>query len=93
MAWQILGILIMVAVGALCGIYYVKVLKKPMIGHLAGGIIIGVIGSVLGGFFLGMLEPVFKWLISNPPLNVNFIATFAGALLLVWVFSRISHQE
>jgi len=88
----VLAILIMVVVGTLCGLFFVKGLKKPMLGHLVGGIIIGIIGAVLGGFFLDKLNFIFKWLLENP-LHVNFFAAFAGALLFVWVFSRISHQE
>ena len=83
---------VMVVVGAFCGFFYVKILKKPMIGHLVGGIIVGIIGSVLIGYFLGLLEGVFLWLITNP-LHVNFFSTFAGGFLLVWIFSRVSHQE
>jgi uncharacterized membrane protein YeaQ/YmgE (transglycosylase-associated protein family) len=88
----IIMILIMVIIGTLCGLFFVKVLKKPMLGHLVGGIIIGIIGAVLGGFFLYQLEFIFKWFIDNP-LHVNFFYAFAGGLFFVWIFSRISHQE
>lgn len=81
-------ILIQIAVGALAGFLYVKVLKKPVFGGIWGALIIGVVGSVLGGFFLNRITNI---LILNP-LTVDFIATLAGAYVLLWVLGKLAHQ-
>lgn len=89
----LLSTLISIAVGALFGIFYVKVLKKPVLGNLWGGIIIGIVGGVLVGNLLTKLIPHLRFLIDNE-LNVDFVATFIGAFLLIWVFHKITkHQE
>ncbi len=81
-------ILIQLGVGALAGFLYVKVLKKPVFGQLWGALIVGVIGGVLGGFFL---NNVTKFLVLNP-LTVDFIATLVGAYILLWLLSKLHHQ-
>jgi uncharacterized membrane protein YeaQ/YmgE (transglycosylase-associated protein family) len=86
---QWIGILIIVIVGALAGLYYVKVIKKPVFGHLWGAIIVGVIGSVLGGYFLDF---IIKFMVNNTLFSVDFVATFFGAFLLIWIFSKLAHQ-
>lgn len=83
-----LAILIQIAVGVIAGFYFVKVIKKPIFGQLWGAIIVGVIGGVLFGFFS---KNITKILVENP-LAVDFIGTFFGAFLLIWVFSKIAHQ-
>jgi uncharacterized membrane protein YeaQ/YmgE (transglycosylase-associated protein family) len=85
---NILSLAILVAVGALCGILFVKVFNKRVLGNIWGGIIVGVIGGVLIGYLLDQL----KFLVDNE-LNVNFLTSFIGAFVLLWVYSKISHQE
>lgn len=84
----ILKILILVSVGALAGFFFVKVLKKPVLGHMWAGIVIGIIGGVLGGFFL---DQIILFLAKNS-IDVNFVASLVGAFSLVWVFSKVSVQ-
>ncbi len=81
-------ILIQIIVGGIAGFYYVRIIKRPVFGNLWGSIIVGVIGSVLGGFFL---DRIIGFLVQNP-LTVDFVATFFGAFLLIWLFSKLAHQ-
>lgn len=81
-------ILIQIGVGALAGFLYVKVLKKPVLGHMWGAIVVGVIGSVLGGFFLNRVT----YFLVNNPLTVDFVATLFGAYILLWLLSKLAHQ-
>ena len=83
-------ILIQIGVGALTGLFYLKLLKKPVIGNLWGALIIGVIGGVLGGFFFGTLTKITYFLTTNV-LSVDFIATLAGSFLLLWFASKLAH--
>jgi len=87
---QIISLLVKILVGVGSGFFVVKVLKKEIIGHLWGAIIIGVIGSILGSF----IDPIIAkmgFLITND-LNVNFVAAFLGAFVLIWVFTKLGHQ-
>ncbi len=84
-----LTIPIQMIVGALAGIYYIKVMKKPIFGNFWGAVIFGVIGGILGGFFLGLTN--ITKLLSNNTLSVDFIATLFGAFALLWLFSKIAH--
>lgn len=93
MANTFVSTIILVAVGAFTGFFYVKVLKKQVLGNVWGAIIIGIVGGVLGGFLLSKVFPQLIFLMDNK-LNVDFIATITGALLLVWIFHKITkHQE
>ncbi len=84
----ILKIIVLVSVGGLAGLFYVKVLKKPVLGHLWAGVVVGVFGGVLGGFFL---DKIIVYLTQNN-LDINFVATLTGAFFLVWLFSKVSVQ-
>lgn len=84
--------LILFAVGALAGLFVVKVMKKPILGNVWGGVVIGIIGSVLGGFFLDPLIMLLSFLLTNK-LNVNFVASTLGALIVLWIFYKISKQH
>ncbi len=83
------SLLIQMVVGALAGLYYLKVIKKPMFGQFWGAVVFGVLGGILGGFFLGSLE-ITQFLVKNS-LNVDFVATLVGAFALLWLFSKIAH--
>jgi uncharacterized membrane protein YeaQ/YmgE (transglycosylase-associated protein family) len=87
-------LLIQMIVGALAGIFYLKVMKKPMFGQFWGAIIFGVIGGILGAYFLGTIninnQSITQSLIKNP-LSVDFLATIFGSFALLWLFSKISH--
>lgn len=89
----ILGYISLIGVGIFAAFYYVKFLKRGMLGGLWGGIIVGVIGAVLGGF---LLSPVTRFL-TNPKqfegyINVDFLAAGFGAFLLIWILAKLSHK-
>ncbi len=88
----ILKMIVLLGVGALTGLFVVKVLKKPILGNVWGGVVIGIIGSVLGGFFLDRIIMMLKFLLTNK-INVNFVASTLGALIVLWIFYKISKQH
>jgi|YNPMSStandDraft_1061717.scaffolds.fasta_scaffold53287_2 uncharacterized membrane protein YeaQ/YmgE (transglycosylase-associated protein family) len=87
MTQKIISIIIQCCVGIAAGIYFVKVVKKSVFGHIWGAIVLGIIGSVLGGFFLDSII-VF---LTNNMLTVNFVACLVGAFFLIWLVSKITH--
>lgn len=86
-----IGILLQILIGIGAGFYFVKLIKRPVLGHVWGGIIVGVIGSVVIGFFLNTFG-IFKWLEANNPFSVDFLANGFGAFLLIWIFSKLTHH-
>lgn len=94
---SILSTVILLAIGALSGFLYVKVFKKKVLGGIWGGIVIGIFGSVLGGLFLDKLinDRTLDYLnvLFTNKINVNFVAAFLGAFLLVWIFFKISSRS
>ncbi len=83
----IIGILIQIAVGIAAGYFYIKVVKRPVLGNFWGAAIVGIIGGVLGGF---SLKYITYFLVLNP-LAVDFVATLAGSFFLIWLFSKLAH--
>ncbi|MGQ0562700.1 MAG: GlsB/YeaQ/YmgE family stress response membrane protein [Gemmatimonadota bacterium] len=77
-------ILWMIIMGAIVG----AIAKLIMPGRDPGGIIVtimlGILGSIVGGFLLGMLLPGRD--VSSP---AGFIGAILGALLLLWIYRMI----
>lgn len=86
MLQKLISISIQCVVGILAGIYFIRIIKRPVFGHLWGAIVFGIIGSVLGGFFL---DSVIVFLVNNF-LTVNFVASLTGAFFLIWIISKIT---
>lgn len=86
---KILAIGIQIFIGFAVAFFYVRILKRRFLGGLWGATVVGVIGSVLGGFFL---NDVFIWMVNNIT-TVNYVATISGALFLIWGFSRMTHDS
>lgn len=86
-----LSIIVLIAVGAISGLLYVKVFKKKMIGNVWGALIIGVVGGSLIGFFIIKFE---RWIpvVTDNKITVGFSAALVGAFFLLWVFSKISPE-
>jgi uncharacterized membrane protein YeaQ/YmgE (transglycosylase-associated protein family) len=80
--------LIYIAMGLACALYFAFVLKRPLLGRLWGAIIVGVIGSFLGG----VVDQLFARLIARLTdfQSVNLVAAFLGAMLLIWTLSKVS---
>jgi|YNPMSStandDraft_2_1061718.scaffolds.fasta_scaffold01085_10 uncharacterized membrane protein YeaQ/YmgE (transglycosylase-associated protein family) len=85
---KLLAIGIQIFIGFVVAFLYVKVMKKRFLGMLWGATVVGVIGSVLGGFFL---NDIFQWMVNNIT-TVNYVATFTGAWFLIWGFAKMTHD-
>lgn len=83
--------LIYIGIGLACALYFAFVLRRNMLGRLPGAIIVGVIGSFLGG----IVDQLFAGLIAKLSdfQSVNLIAAFLGALLLIWTLSKVSSPK
>jgi uncharacterized membrane protein YeaQ/YmgE (transglycosylase-associated protein family) len=83
--------LIYIAMGLACAVYFNFILRRPLLGRLWGAIIVGVIGSFLGG----VVDQLFAGLIARLTdfQSVNLVAAFLGAMLLIWTLSKVSSPK
>lgn len=63
-------------------------LRKPVLGRFWGALLIGLIGSFLGGVIEFFLADIIQMLTNLN--NVNIFPPVFTAALLIWILSRIS---
>ncbi len=80
-----------VVIGLACAIYYVFILRKPVLGRFWGALIVGLVGSFLGGLIDQLFANVIAWLADFN--SVNVFASLFTALVLITIFSRVSSPK
>ncbi len=75
-------------VGLAVAIYFIYVLKKRILGHFWGALVIALLGSFLGGFIDQYFSSLIKML--SDFNSVNLFAATITSLLLIWLFSKAS---
>ncbi len=79
-------------IGFALALYFVFILKKKMLGYFWGALLVGVVGSFLGGvieyFFSDIIEKL-----SNVLNAVNIFPPIIAGLLLLWIFSKVSAND
>lgn len=76
-------------IGGLTALYFRYGLKKKFFGNFLLAFVCGVVGAVIGSFFL---NSIFKYLIEHP-LGINSLATIFGAFLFVWIYSLVFSER
>jgi uncharacterized membrane protein YeaQ/YmgE (transglycosylase-associated protein family) len=70
-------------------IYFI--FKRHVIGKFWGALIVGFIGSFLGGVIYQTFQDFFNSLaVFN---DVNIFAAATSSLLLIWIFSKLSSSK
>jgi uncharacterized membrane protein YeaQ/YmgE (transglycosylase-associated protein family) len=71
---------------ALIGYY---IFKKDVIGHFVGALIVGLIGSFLGGAIGYLFDDIIRYLahINN---SVNIFPPLITSAILLWIFVKVS---
>jgi len=82
---NIISLVIYFVIGIGIGAFFFYVLKKHVLGEIWGASIVGIIGSILGGYLIGT---VFEWLKKIGYLDAG--AAILGALILVWLYALVS---
>jgi len=78
--YNLIGYGLYVVIGFISAIFVYFILKKPVLGKFWVAFILGIIGSVLGGF---LLDDVFKKL--TDVYNINILASvFLGCVLILF---------
>ncbi|MGL4388628.1 MAG: hypothetical protein ACRCTJ_04470 [Brevinema sp.] len=100
----LLSMLVTLFLGTLSGIIYAKLIYKNVFGGVKIAIIVGICGSVIGGFifdlffklsFLKILleVPYFSTLLVNK-LDINFISLILGTWIFLFMYEFVSeHTE
>ncbi len=71
---------------ALVGYY---LFKRDVIGHFVGALIVGLIGSFLGGALGYLLDDVIQYL-TNINDSVNIFPPLITSAILLWIFVKVS---
>ena len=93
---KILAIAIYVGLGALVSWIYFSLKKRDLFGGFIGGLAVGVIGALIGGFILDrlLLDITIKILeFLAYETGVNVIAGFFGAYIAVYIMNRLGHDK
>ncbi len=78
-------------IGMACAVYFAFILRKPMLGRFWGALIVGLIGSFLGG----LIDQLFPEIIAQLSdfNSVNIFAAVITSLLLIWILSKVSASK
>ena len=90
------AIAIYLALGALVSFIYYYIKRKDLFGGYIGGLVVGVIGALIGGFVLDYLfydiaVIVLEFL--SRGAGVNVIAGFIGAFIALYIMNKLNHDK
>ncbi len=93
---KILAIIIYLGLGAIVSWIYYYVKKRDLFGGFIGGLVVGVIGALIGGFILDRLLldiaiRVLRFLAIDA--GVNIITGLIGAYAAVYIMNRLNHDR
>jgi len=92
MKWFYLNVaLTYVTIGFAAAILIYYVLKRPILGRFWGALIIGLIGSFLGGVVYRTFPRFFEVL--SDFNDVNVFAAASCSLALIWTLSKLSSPK
>ncbi len=83
--YDLIGYSLYVGIGFLSAIFVYFILKKPVLGKFWAAFILGIIGSVLGGF---LLDDVFRKL--TDVYNINILASVFFSCVLIMFYSLVT---
>jgi uncharacterized membrane protein YeaQ/YmgE (transglycosylase-associated protein family) len=80
-----------VTIGVASAVFFFFVVKKPVLGKLWGAIIVGLVGSFLGGLVDQLFSRTIQYL--SDLNSVNVFAALAASLLMIWLLSKASYPR
>jgi uncharacterized membrane protein YeaQ/YmgE (transglycosylase-associated protein family) len=80
-----------IAIGLACAVFYVFILRKPVLGRFWGALIVGLVGSFLGGLIDQLFSGVIAFLADFN--SVNVFAAVITSLVLIIIFSKVSSPK
>lgn len=93
---KLLAIAIYIAVGALVSWIFYSLKRRDLFGGFIGGMVIGVIGALIGGFILDKLLlditiKILRFLVYDT--GVNIIAVFISGYAAVYIMNKLNHDK
>lgn len=93
---KLLAIAIYIAMGALVSWIFYSLKRRDLFGGFIGGMVIGVIGALIGGFILDKLLlditiKILRFLVYDT--GVNIIAAFIGGYAAVYIMNKLNHDK
>jgi uncharacterized membrane protein YeaQ/YmgE (transglycosylase-associated protein family) len=82
---NLIGYGLYVFIGFLSAIFVYFILKKPVLGKFWAAFILGIIGSVLGGF---LLDNVFRRL--TDIYNINVLSSVFLSCVIILIYSLVT---
>ena len=79
---NLIGYALYIVIGFISTIFVYFILKKNVLGRFWAAFIMGIIGSVLGGF---LLDDIFRRL--TEVYNINILSALFLSCLLIWFYS------
>ncbi len=79
---NLIGYALYIGIGFISTIFVYFILKKNVLGRFWAAFIMGIIGSVLGGF---LLDDIFRKL--TEVYNINILSALFLSCLLIWFYS------
>lgn len=79
-----LGFILMLIIGGVVGAIGQAIIGKNVPGGIIGNIVVGLLGSALGGYLLNDLGPVIG--------GIAIIPAIVGALIVVFLFSLLAKK-
>lgn len=73
-------LIVWLVIGAAAGFTAQKMMKGSSPGGLLGDLVLGIIGSLVGGYGLALLG-----ISGNGGLIATFVVALVGALFLIWI--------
>jgi len=83
--YDLIGYGFYVGIGFVSTIFVYFILKKNVLGKFWAAFIIGIIGSVMGGF---LLDDIFRKL--SDVYNINVLASLFLSCVLIWLYSLVT---
>ncbi|HOW82802.1 MAG TPA: hypothetical protein PK573_09590 [Spirochaetota bacterium] len=93
---MIKAIAIYLALGALVAAIFYHIKRRDLFAGYIGGLVVGVIGALIGGFILDKIfyDITVKILeFMSRGAGVNMIAGFLGAYAALYIMNRLNHNK
>ncbi len=79
---NLIGYALYVGIGLISTIFVYFILKRNVLGRFWAAFILGIIGSVLGGF---LLDDIFRKL--TEVYSINILSSLFLSCVLIWLYS------
>jgi hypothetical protein len=78
-------------IGVASAVFFFFILKKPILGKFWGALVVGLVGSFVGGLLNQLLTGVIKYL--SDFNTVNVFAALGTSLFMIWLLSKASYPR